>query len=347
MSRLLSRHRVLHWLWWSHHIAARAVRLLLLPFAALHRATMLARAAAFRFGWRSARRLPLPAVSVGNLAVGGAGKTPLAAWIAAFYVRRGLTPGVLLRGYGGDEPLVHQRLVPEAVVVPNPDRVAGAEAARAKGARILVLDDAFQRLDIVRELNIAVVNTENARAAPWPLPAGPWREGGGALARADLIVVTYRRTTPDEARRLANALAARWPRTPVAIAHLALARFEGMVSGRVVSARGLAGRRVVAAAGIADPASFAVQVRATGAAVQLEAYQDHHAFGSQDLAHLVRATREWDYVVVTEKDAVKLRPRWPSDVREPLVAVLEVQWEQNGDVVERALAAVSARAAVS
>ena len=321
--------------------------MLLLPFAALHRSVMLARATAYRLGWRSARRLPLPAVAVGNLAVGGAGKTPLAAWIAAYYARRGQRPGVLLRGYGGDEPLVHRRLVPEAVVVPNPDRVAGAETARAQGATILVLDDAFQRLDVARELNIAVVNTENARAAPWPLPAGPWREGGRALARADLIVVTYRRTTADEAGRLADRLATRWPRTHVAVAHLALARFEGMVSGRVMPPAALAGRRVVVAAGIADPASFAVQVRSTGAAVQLEAYQDHHAFGPHDLAHLVRASREWDYVVVTEKDAVKLRPRWPADVREPLVAVLEVQWERNGDVVERALAAVPARAAVS
>lgn len=335
------------WLWWSRHPAARAARVLLLPLAALHRVTMLVRAAAYRAGWRSVRRLPLPAVAVGNLAVGGAGKTPIAAWIAAFYARRGLAPGVLLRGYGGDEPLVHQRLVPEAIVVPDRDRAAGAEAARARGARILVLDDAFQRLDVARDLDIAVVSVEHTRAAPWPLPAGPWREGAGALGRADMIVVTCRRAPPEEARRLAQALAARWPRAAVAVARLAVSRYEGMVSGRVVPRQALAGRRVVAAAGIADPESFAAQVRDTGAAVQLEAYQDHHAFDSGDIERLVRASRAADYVVVTEKDAVKLRPRWPADGREPLVAVLEVRWEHNGEVVERALAAVPARAAVS
>jgi tetraacyldisaccharide 4'-kinase len=341
-----SRHRVLHWLWWSRHPTARVARALLLPLGLLYRAVALARAVAYRHGWLRPRPLPLPAVSVGNLSVGGAGKTPIAAWIARFYARRGVRPGVLLRGYGGDESLVHERLVPEAVVVPNADRVAGGEAARAAGARVLVLDDAYQRLDVGRDLNIAVVNTENARAAPWPLPAGPWREGWGALARADLIVVTHRRTTAQEARRIAERLSARWPRTPVAVAHLALAGFEGMLSGRSVPAASLAGCRVVAVAGIADPASFAVQVRSTGASVQLVAYQDHHPYPARDLQRLVRAAQEADYVVVTEKDAVKLRHRWPREAREPLVAVLDVKWQSNGEVVERALAAVSARAAV-
>ena len=83
---------------------------------------MVARAGAYGRGWLATRPLPLPAVAVGNLAVGGAGKTPLAAWFAAFYAQRGLRPGILLRGYGGDEHRVHERLVPGAVVVPDPDR---------------------------------------------------------------------------------------------------------------------------------------------------------------------------------------------------------------------------------
>src|SRR5207248_5801426 len=95
-----------------------------------------------------------------------------------------------LRGYGGDEPLVHRRLVPEAVVVANPDRVAGAAAARAAGARVLVLDDAYQLLGVARDVNVAVVSAESWAGSPWPLPAGPWRERWEALHRADLIVVT-------------------------------------------------------------------------------------------------------------------------------------------------------------
>jgi tetraacyldisaccharide 4'-kinase len=337
------RPRVAHWLWWSRHPVARLVRAILLPLAMVHRGVMLARAAAYGRGWLATRRLPLPAVAVGNLAVGGAGKTPVAAWIAAFYAQLGLRPGVLLRGYGGDEHRVHERLVPLAIVVPDPDRAAGAERARAAGAQVLVLDDAYQRLDVARDLNVALLNTETARAAPWPIPAGPWREGWGALRRADLIVVTRRRAPAYEARRLVQRLAARWPGTPVAAVHLALHGFEGMRTRRPAKAADLAGKRVVVAAGIADPASFAVQVRASGATVQLVAYQDHHPYPPASVAELVEAARAADYVVVTEKDAVKLRDRWPADVPEPLVAVLQLHWEVNGQAVERALEGILRR----
>ena len=344
MNRRSLRPRVAHWLWWSHHFLARVARVLLLPLAGLHRTVMRARATAYRRGWFATRPLPLPAVAVGNLAVGGAGKTPVAAWIASFFAHHGRRPGILLRGYGGDEHRVHERLVPGVIVVPNPDRAAGAEVARAAGAQVLVLDDAYQRLDVARDLNIALLNTENARAVPWPLPAGPWREGWTALERADLIVVTRRRAPAYEARRLAHELTARWPETPVAVVHLALQGFEGMRTRRQGRAADLAGKRVVVAAGIADPTSFAVQVRASGAIVQLVAYQDHHPYPPADVEDLVQAARGADYVVVTEKDAVKLRDRWPADVPEPLVAVLRLRWELNGEAVERALEGILRRA---
>jgi tetraacyldisaccharide-1-P 4'-kinase len=80
-----------------------------------------------------------------------------------------------------------------------------------------------------------------------------------------------------------------------------------------------------------------VQVRASGASVQLAAYQDHHAYDARDIARLVQAAAAVDYVVVTEKDAVKLRTRWPADAPEPLVAELDVHWERNEAAVVRAL----------
>ena len=80
------------------------------------------------------RDLPLPSVAVGNLTVGGSGKTPIAIWIAHYYVSRGLVPGILLRGYGGDETLVHQHAVPEAIVIADPDRAAGRGAGAGPGS---------------------------------------------------------------------------------------------------------------------------------------------------------------------------------------------------------------------
>ena len=105
----------------------------------------------------------------------------------------------------------------------------------------------------------------------------------------------------------------------------------------------MAKKRGVVAAGIADPVSFAAQVRACGASVQLIAYQDHHAYPPGDVARLAQAAKDADYVVVTEKDAVKLRGRWPADAPEPLVAELAVRWDLNGAAVERVLEGVLTR----
>jgi tetraacyldisaccharide 4'-kinase len=260
--------------------------------------------------------LPLPSVAVGNLTVGGSGKTPIAIWIARHYVSRGLRPGILLRGYGNDETLVHQHSVPEAVVVADPDRAAGAERALANGAQVLVLDDAYQRLDVRRDLNVLVMSAETTRAVRWPLPAGPWREGWAALDRADAVIVTRKRATPEAATQLARELDGR-VRGPIAVAHLGLGTLEGLVSGTRRPAGTLAGKRVVAASGIADPD-----------------YRD------EDVAWLAHAARRADHVVITQKDAVKLRDRWPAAVPEPLVALLDLTWEEGGDRIAAMLDAV-------
>jgi len=335
------RARLVRWLW-QPGAAATIARLPFVPFAMLYGATMRLRASAYRRGALRVQRLPLPSVAVGNLSVGGTGKTPLAAWIARHYVGRGRTPGILLRGYGADEPLVHRRLVPEGVVVADRDRAAGAQQARAAGADVLVLDDAFQLLGVARDLNVAVVSVESALASPWPLPAGPWREGWDALGRADVIVVTRKHAAPDSAAALARRLdergeAGKGGPPLVCLAYLAVSHLEGMRSGARLALPLLGGRRVLAAAGIAEPQSFAAQLRRLGATVQLQAYQDHHAYDRADIARLVQGSAGADYVVVTEKDAVKLRGRWPADAPEPLVAGLAVRWERNGEALEEAL----------
>jgi len=339
MARRGDSHRVIRWLWTSRRVDAKLVRLALLPAAALWRGVMTARESAYRRGWLTVRDLPLPSVAVGNLTVGGSGKTPIAIWIARYYVSRGLVPGILLRGYGGDEVLVHQHAVPEARVIADPDRAAGGDRALAQGAQVLVLDDAYQRLDVRRDLNVAVVSAETTRAVRWPLPAGPWREGLAALERADAVVVTRKRATAEAALRLAAELQAR-TESPVAVAHLGLQYVEGMVSGRRHPASTLAGKRVVAASGIADPDAFVAQTKATGAAVQVATWKDHHEYRDEDVAWLAHAARRADHVVITQKDAVKLRDRWPSSVPEPLVAMLDLEWEEGGDTIAAALDAV-------
>jgi tetraacyldisaccharide 4'-kinase len=317
---------------------------LLLPFAFLYKAASLLRDALYRGGLLAITKLPLPSVAVGNLTVGGAGKTPVAAWIANWLLQHGAKPAILLRGYGGDEPLVHARLVPGALVQADADRAAGAATAARAGANVLVLDDAYQTRRVARDVNLALVAVEHLSYSPFPLPAGPWREGWDALNRADAIIVTRKDAPPSAAQALANRLAHRWPRTPIGVVHLALTGFERLRSGQALLGEPLTGRRVLAAAGIADPRSFAAQLRersGTGGAVQLVTYQDHHAYTEADVAALLNAATTADYVVVTEKDAVKLRPRWPADAREPLVATLGVRWEQGQQAIEALLATLT------
>jgi tetraacyldisaccharide-1-P 4'-kinase len=160
-----------------------------------------------------------------------------------------------------------------------------------------------------------------------------------ALKRADAVIITRKRASQEAALQLSKEMLGRID-GPVAIAHLGLARLEGLVSGTTVLSTELRGRRVVAASGIADPEAFVAQTKATGAAVQVATWRDHHDYRDEDVAWLAHAARRADHVVITEKDAVKLRDRWPNNAPEPLVAVLDLTWEEGGEEIAAGLDAV-------
>jgi tetraacyldisaccharide 4'-kinase len=321
-------HRVLRWLWTSRRMDARLFRLALLPLSGVWKLAMSARNLGYDLGWRSARGLPLPAIGIGNLTAGGAGKTPVAGWVAAHFAARGIRPAILTSGYGRDEALLHRERLPEALVLGDRDRVRTARQVREQGAGVLILDDAFQLRSVARDFNLVVVSAESSRAVRWPLPAGPWREGWTALRRADGLVVTRKRASLEAARahleRLRPYLK---PGAPAGLLRLEVSRYQGLTSGGVTEAGSLQGKRVVAACAIADPDSFVAQTKATGALVQVATWPDHHDFQDEDLAWLAKAARKADFLVVTQKDAVKLRGRWPASVPEPLVAILDLVWE--------------------
>jgi tetraacyldisaccharide 4'-kinase len=235
---------------------------------------------------------------------------------------------------------VHRRLLPEAVVVEDADRLRGARAAAEAGAHVVVLDDAYQRLDVRRDLDVLVVSAESQRAARWTLPAGPWREGWQALGRAGLVAVTRKRAPLVAARAVAQRVAERAPRAHVAIARLGLSGLRGLVTSNSHDASNLADATVLAAAGVGDPESFAEQLRLLGASVRSIRWRDHQPVTEREIARLLEAGATVDYVVVTEKDAAKLRPLWPPDAPEPLVAGLRVVWESGRRAFEGALDAV-------
>jgi tetraacyldisaccharide 4'-kinase len=325
-------------LWTSRTRGAAAARAVLTPVALLYGGAMRARRWAYDTGVRRRYRLPCPAVTVGGLAVGGAGKTPLASWIAQWYARRGVRPAVLLRNYGGDEAELHRVAEPRAIVATGADRLHAGRRAVAAGAQVLVLDDGFQHLRVRPDVSLVLVSAESVGGPRWLLPAGPWREGWGTVRYADLVVLTVKTADPVAVAQAVDALRAQSRGRPVAVARLRIARLRGLRTAREIALGELAGRRVLAACGIADPRAFAAQLRAAGADVGLRAWRDHHPFSRRNVARLLSGAADADDVVVTAKDAVKLRTRWPAEAPEPLVAELGITWERGRAEVDRALA---------
>lgn len=324
--------------WRDPSPGARALRAALLGPAALYRSAVAARNAAYDAGLLRSRGLPRTSLGIGNLAVGGTGKTPVAAYLAGELVRRGVRPGILLRGYaGGDEVEEHRARTPQAVVVADPDRRRGAARAIAAGAEILVLDDCLQHRALKPDVMLAVVAAETSEERVRPLPAGPWREGPAALGRCDGVVVTFKAADAAVAERVARNLAPRTRGGWGAAARLAPSRLVPMGGGAPREPASLAGRDVVALSGIGAPEPFAAQLRALGARVRSLAHGDHHRYSAADVAAALALAGPKGVVVTTAKDAVRLRPVWPADAPTCLIAELEVHVTFGQDDLSRLL----------
>jgi tetraacyldisaccharide 4'-kinase len=266
------------------------------------------RAALFRRGLKTSVRLPVPVVVVGNIFIGGTGKTPLTIWLAGVLREAGYTPGVISRGHGGsdgapravsatstaaevgDEPLLIARRGRCPVVVGR-DRAAAGRALLAAHPEvdILISDDGLQHYGLQRDVEIVLFDGRGAGNG-WLLPAGPLREP--ASRRRDFTVVNAPELTP--------ALRAAVGGQPYRM-QLAGALAEPLARpGQGVALATLKGKRIVAAAGIGNPGRFFAMLRGAGLELEELALPDHHDFLDQPFA-LVDA----DIILITEKDAVK------------------------------------------
>jgi tetraacyldisaccharide 4'-kinase len=255
-------------------------------------------------------RSSVPIVSVGNLTVGGTGKTPIAAWFAAALRERGKRPAIVLRDYGEDEPLVHKTLNPDVEVVICRDRVRGIREAVACGADIVVLDDAFQHRRAARDLDVLLVSADGWRGQARLLPEGPWREPLGSARRASLVIVTAKTAGPGKIDAVRRALAAVAPGVPQAVVRLKLGELRSTATGQTMPLAALSDSKVLAIAAVANPESFFEQLAGAGAHVIPRPFPDHHAFTAKEAAELAAAGTTADFVVCTLKDAVKLGPMW-------------------------------------
>lgn len=299
-------------LWYGRRasIGTRAARAILTPLSIVFRLGVTLRGWMYAAGWLRVRRVDAPVVIVGNLTVGGSGKTPLVAWLAQ---RLGATfkVGILLRGYGGtahgpvqvgpqtsweevgDEARLLASLTGADVVVAR-DRVAGAERLAALGANLILCDDGLQHLRLARECEIVVVDGQRGFGNGALLPKGPLREGISRLKTVDVIVVN--------GEGGARGRIGERPQ-PVLTMHLTPLRVES-VSGREppLSLDWLRGRSVHAVAGLGNPARFFATLRELGAQVREHPLPDHHRYAASDLEF-----GDTVPVVMSAKDAVKCR----------------------------------------
>ncbi|HEX4112472.1 MAG TPA: tetraacyldisaccharide 4'-kinase [Stellaceae bacterium] len=272
-------------------------------------------------------RAPVPVICVGNLVVGGAGKTPVVESVVQILRRRGHRPGILSRGYGGaaagplrvaparhdaaavgDEPLLLARAAPVWV---GRDRAAAARAACAAGADCLVMDDGFQNPGLAKDLSLLVIDGSYGLGNGRVMPAGPLREPAPqGLARADAIVLIGDDRAGIAARVVKPMLRA------------ALAPTNGAA---------FAGRAVVAFAGIGRPAKFFASLRAAEARlVAQHVFPDHHSYRESELRRLASEAAANDAALVTtEKDHVRLGEEWRERIATLAVRIV---WEDESRV---------------
>ena len=333
--------------WYGDSLPARLARAALWPAELAYSSAVRLRGSLYDHGWLAMHAPPLPVLAIGNVSVGGTGKTPVAAWAVARLRERGARPSVVLRGYGGDEPLVHEVLNPGVPVIVDADRVRGARTALDAGADCVVLDDAFQHRRLKRTADWVLVSAERFGRPTRLLPAGPLREPHRAIARADVVIVT-RKTEP--AQRAADAAERLQAATRVvsAVVHLAP---DGVVDALDGTRRGLdelRDVRVLIVAGVGAPETFFDQLREHGLLNPwVISYGDHHAFTAADVQFMMRTAPRAEAVVCTLKDAVKLAPLWPRDGLPLWYVSQRAVVERGADVLDASLASIlAARASI-
>lgn len=309
--------------WW------RRWRSWLAPAGVMYAAAAEARAAAYQSGFLVPRRSPLPVVSVGNLRLGGSGKTPFVGWLAAKLLECGRHPAIVSRGYrrttpahqlvvvsdattgplvspaeGGDEPVMLAHALPGVPVIVCADRWQACCYLAHRGlADTVVLDDGFQHLRLARDCDLVLVDA--ALAHERVFPAGELRESLRALHRADALIATGT-PEPDAVAWLSRS----WPDKPVFTMSLVPRALVSWPAGATFPLERLRGQRVLAFAGIAAPDRFFASLRQMGAEIVPLAFADHARYDAarwREILELARS-KSCSAIVTTAKDAVKLPP---------------------------------------
>jgi len=309
----------------------------------------------YQYGMLTSRSLPCKVVSVGNITLGGTGKTPLVVSLAGFLSEKGMRPAVVSRGYGrkdesqtlivsderavltdtetgGDEPVLIGSKLPGVPVVVGCNRKAAAQNAIQRfNASVVILDDGFQHFRLKRDLDIALVDATDPFGNGKIFPAGILREPIEALRRAQAVIITR-----SDAVASIEALKSRIGRVTTARIFTSFQRPLDLVddcTGELKPLSALRETRVLAFSGIARPESFTSLLETLGAVVSGECiYPDHYQFKKADLATIFKKAADdgVTMIVTTEKDAVRLRTLKPDGIwalRIEIVITEREEWE--------------------
>jgi tetraacyldisaccharide 4'-kinase len=285
----------------------------------------------YRGGLFKTRQLPCKVISVGNITLGGTGKTPLVLALARELLKRGITVGILSRGYkgtrernggvvsdgtrihlspaeAGDEPSMMARQLSGVPVLVGKKRYAmGIYAHERFGMDCLILDDGFQHLAIKRDLDFVLIDSRRGFGNGYLFPRGPLREPLRCLRRASMLVLTKAGPSPTLAA-LEDLLRHHAPAAPLYHSRYKPAFLREAASGKQISLQAVCGKRVFAFAGIADPGYFTYLLRELGADVVKEIhFPDHHNYALADVSMLREQSKTVAFSVTTEKDFVKLQ----------------------------------------
>lgn len=273
-------------------------------------------------------------VSVGNLTVGGSGKTPFVAYLASRFFEAGWKVAIASRGYGGkpgrtpllvsagrgplvtaaeggDEPVLLAHLMPFLIVTVGPNRTMAARMAVERcGAQIILLDDGFQHRRLARDLDLVLVNAKEGFGNGKMLPLGPLREPPQAVQRAQAVVLTG---TAQELSR-GEALLDFWQRrlaskVPVFFCERCVKGFVRLPGGEPIEASALQQRRALVFSGIAHPEAFEADLGSLGIEIVSRfRYRDHQVLGSSEIKQIENRTRlaKPDFLITTEKDGIRL-----------------------------------------
>jgi len=318
---------------------AGLTRLALRGAAAGYAAGLVGRETIYRLGVVRPQRVAAKVVSVGNITLGGTGKTPAVIHLAKRYRAAGERVAILIRGHGGDQlagvnvvhdgferllsvaqvgdeaVLLADRLGDVPVLAGKDRRLTAAEAVEAYGATVLVLDDAFQYRRLAIDTQIVLLDATRPFGTGRLFPAGTLRDPPSYLKRADQLWLS-RLDHPEAVapEALTARLATIAPSVPVFRSHHTPARLWQFPSGAELPLSSLAGQKVMGMAGIGNPGAFWATLRGLGVAELVEApFPDHHFYQQPDIAGAVKLAveRGCGAVVTTEKDAVRLE-LWPA-----------------------------------